>query len=420
MIVRGTYDILPAKMRLYKHICCVFDRVCRMHGYEEVMTPILEQLSLFARTLGECSDVVSKEMFVVRSEKEEDTVLRPEGTAGVMRLFLDNFLQDTPKRLCYFGPMFRYERPQKGRYRQFYQFGVECIGVDHWQADVEAIQLAWRFIQGLNLQKNVRVEVNNIGSSEERYTYQQALKAYLLPLKKDLSPETCRRLEGNVLRALDSKDAGDKLILQEAPRIKDFLGDVSRRQFEDVCSALTHLKIPFVLNDLLVRGLDYYNHSVFEFVSDDLGAQSAILGGGRYDGLAKILNDKHDVCAVGWAAGIERIAALIEGMPSFAGGGRQPVVALIVFEESCVAEAYKYGHELHAVNVPYVVVSEGTLRKKMKVAARLGASLAILFGTNEMAQGGVLVRDMQNAQEDFVLFRDMAKFVESKYHASAC
>ena len=419
MGIRGTYDVLPARMRLYRHICDVFYRVCLARGYEEVMTPILEDLALFERTLGESSDVVSKEMFVVHAQKDDVTVLRPENTAGAMRLFLENFVQETPKRLCYFGPMFRYERPQKGRYRQFYQFGVECLGVQGWCADVEAVQLAWSFMQELGIHKNVRLEINTIGDLGERAAYKKDLRAYLLPLKKYLSAESCQRLDTNVLRILDTKDASEREILAKAPRIKNYLSHEAQSQFSAIQTALTQLDIPFSCNDFLVRGLDYYNHHVFEFISDDLGAQSAVLGGGRYDGLASVLNQKHAVCAVGWAAGMERIAELVEkfAIPKC---GKPPVVALIVFKDDDIAEAYRCGRALNNVDVPYVVVGEGSLRKKMKIASRIDASFSVLFGAEEMSKGGAVVRDMQDGGETFVLLKDIAKFMEKKYRANSC
>ena len=419
MRIRGTYDVLPTKMRLYKHICGVFDRICHAHGYEEVMTPILEHIALFERTLGASSDVVSKEMFVVRSQKEEDVVLRPENTAGAMRLFLEHFLQDTPKRLCYFGPMFRYERPQQGRHRQFYQFGVECVGVSGWPVDVEVMLLAWRFIEALGIHKYVRIEVNTIGSVEERRAYKDALRAYLLPFENDLSCEARSRLDANVLRVLDTKNSADKAILLKAPRIKDYLGEISKNDFEAVCSSLKSLGMPFVCNDFLVRGLDYYNHNVFEFVSDDLGAQGAILGGGRYDGLATILNKKHDVCAVGWAAGMERIAALVEKVNPFV-CDKPASIALVVLQESDVVVAHNCGHELYCLGLPYVVLFEGALRKKMKIASRIGASFVVLFGVDEMSKGLVVVRNMQDGHEEVVPLSKVAMFMEKKYRANAC
>ena len=290
---RGTYDQLPSVRRQHASVESCARRVLSLYQFEEVSTPIFEYLDVFVRTLGETSDVVTKEMFTFRDRHEDLLALRPEGTAGVMRAVLTNQLvQSVPLKYFYTGPMFRYERPQKGRMRQFHQVGVEHIGEAHPLADAECIAMGAHFLRELNLSGTIELEVNTLGDEGSRQKYRHALVNYFSLYEQDLSPDSKERLQKNPLRILDSKDEMDQRIVQDAPKIQAFLTPEAEKFFESVLRGLEALKVPFQVNPRLVRGLDYYGHTAFEFRTSSLGAQNTVLAGGRYDGLsARMPND---------------------------------------------------------------------------------------------------------------------------------
>ena len=288
--VRGTHDILPEQERRHRLVQETARDVASRYGFAEISLPIFEFTEVFSRSIGEATDIVSKEMYTFTDRGDESITLRPEGTAGVARAFISNGLaQHLPLKFFYRGPMFRYERPQKGRQRQFHQVGIELLGVDHPQADIDVIALGAHFLEALEISAKARLELNTLGDSESRAAYRETLVAYLRQYEKNLSADSRIRLERNPLRVLDSKDKDDQKIVQDAPTIFDSLNDASKDFFKTVCQGLDALEISYTINPHLVRGLDYYGHTAFEFTTDALGAQGALVAGGRYDGLIKLM-----------------------------------------------------------------------------------------------------------------------------------
>ena len=309
--VRGTYDLYGMPKRKAKKVVEIASTEVEKYGFEEIETPIFEFTEVFARNLGDTSDIVTKEMYTFQDRGGESLTLRPEGTAGVVRAFIsEGMQQNLPVKLYYTGPMFRYERPQKGRQRQFTQFGVEMLGVETPQADVEVIAMAYNFLKKLGLTDCVVVEINSLGDQESRDQYRSKLISYLRDHLDELSTESRERLERNPLRVLDSKEECDKVVVENAPLYADSLNETSKNFFEEVLKGLDLLEIPYRVNNRLVRGLDYYSHTVFELVTDKLGAQGTVLAGGRYDGLVQEMGGGN-VPGIGWACGVERLSMLL-------------------------------------------------------------------------------------------------------------
>ncbi|MCY4414579.1 MAG: histidine--tRNA ligase [Alphaproteobacteria bacterium] len=411
----GTIDLLPSQMRLYNKICETFFAICKLYGYEEVATPILEDIRVFDRNLGLETDVVSKEMFFLEKKQDETLVLRPENTAGVMRLCQEGGLfQKLPQRLAYYGPMFRYERPQKGRYRQFHQFGVECIGVASYMADVENIQMAVHFMQEIGLAELTELEIHTLGSESERDAYKQALHDYLLPYKNELSENSVRRFDKNILRVLDSKNVHDQKILETAPVMRNFLQMESAKYFDNILESLENFGISYTVNPFLVRGLDYYNQTVFEIKTPALGAQSAVLGGGRYDGLAQQFGEKTPTPSIGWAAGMERLFLLAQEHQTLSVPPRKNIV-IIAMTEAFDQEAQKYASLLRKEGIACLTVHEGTLRKRMKIASRLEAKYTIIFAPKEMENKTAILRDMMRSEERILPLADLIITVKKHY-----
>ena len=315
---RGTQDLLPDEMRRHRMVVETARRVAERYGFAEMATPIFEFTEVFARPIGETTDIVSKEMYTFTDRGGEQVTLRPEATAGIMRAILSNGLtQQAPLKFFYSGPMFRYERPQKGRYRQFHQIDVELVGVAQPQADVEVIAAGARILDELGILSRTELELNTLGDAETRRKYRALLVDYYNQHRAALSEDSLRRLETNPLRILDSKDRGDIAVNAGAPEFHRHLNDASRAFFDGVRRGLDALGIAYKINPRLVRGLDYYTHTAFEFVTRDLGAQGTVMGGGRYDGLIELMGGPA-MPGVGWAAGIERLAMLIAEPPRLA------------------------------------------------------------------------------------------------------
>lgn len=310
--LRGTRDILPDEVGYWQLVEARAREILDRSAYREIRTPIFEQTELFARGIGEATDVVGKEMYSFPDRKGRSITLRPENTAGVVRALIEQKLYASGgvQRLWYIGPMFRYERPQAGRQRQFHQLGLEAIGSADPRADAEAIAIATEILQSLGLMQ-LRLDLNSVGNKEDRQKYRQALVEYLTPYKEELDPDSQDRLTRNPLRILDSKDKRTQEIAADAPSILDYLGPESQGHFEMVQQLLSSLNISYQLNPRLVRGLDYYTHTAFEIISDDLGAQATVCGGGRYDGLVAELGGPQTP-AVGWAMGLERLILLLQ------------------------------------------------------------------------------------------------------------
>jgi len=397
--VRGTQDLLPEVCKSFRAIDRLAFETAELYGYQEISTPIFEFSDVFHRTLGETSDAVTKETYTFRDRGNDEITLRPEGTAGIARAFISNGLQQNlPLKFYYSGPMFRYERPQKGRYRQFHQIGVECLGLDTPTADIECLALAAQLFTRLGLQDKVQLEINSLGDQESRQKHKDLLVAYLKDFATDLSPDSQTRLVKNPLRILDSKDAGDQKILSGAPLLKDCLNEKSQQFFGEVLEGLTTLNIPYLLNDRLVRGLDYYTHTVFEFTTSLLGAQSAVLAGGRYDGLIELMGGPQTP-GVGWASGIERLALLVDSaclVPS------QPVVAVIAADEGANSTCLKLTNQLRTENFHCELINGGNVGKKMKRANKIGASWALIIGESELANNQVTLKNLAKGEQTLV------------------
>ena len=343
---RGTADLLPQEMATQRYILDTARAISQRYGFAEMATPMFEFTEVFARPLGETSDVVAKETYSFTDRGGAGLTLRPEGTAGVVRALISGGLtQNLPQKFFYGGAMFRYERPQKGRMRQFHQIGVELLGVHDAVGDAEIITLGAMILAELGVAEQCVLHINTLGDAASRGAYRQALVDYLTPLRKKLSADSQRRLEANPLRILDSKDAGDRALLAEAPRLENYLNAESKAHFDSVLKFLDAEGVKYQINPHLVRGLDYYTHTSFEFITEALGAQGTVLAGGRYDGLAGMLGGA-DVAGVGWAAGIERLAMLTEApvAPSVD-------VMLIGLSDELLVRLFPLGAELRRVGL---------------------------------------------------------------------
>ncbi|MDB5406025.1 MAG: hisS [Rhodospirillales bacterium] len=397
--VRGTQDLLPLQMRRHRAVSETARVVALRYGFEEMATPIFEFTEVFQKPIGETSDIVSKEMYSFADRGGEHVTLRPENTAGVVRAVLSNGLtQAAPLKFFYSGPMFRYERPQKGRFRQFHQIGVELIGVAQPQADVEVIAAGARILDELGILGRTELELNTLGDTETRRLYREHLVAYYAGFRDKLSEDSLRRLETNPLRILDSKDPGDIAINIEAPEFHRHLNPLSTAFFDAVKRGLDALGIAYRLNPRLVRGLDYYTHTAFEFVTRDLGAQGTVMGGGRYDGLVGLMGGP-EMAGVGWAAGIERLAMLIEE-PAVA----ERPVAIIPVGEAAEPVALRLAEDLRRAGLVVDQSYSGNLGKRMKRANKVAARFAVLLGEDELARGVASLRDLDSgAQEEVPL-----------------
>jgi len=392
--VRGTQDLLPDAARRHRHIAETARDAAELYGFAEIATPIFEFTEVFSRPIGETSDIVTKEMYSFVDRGGEEITLRPENTAGVVRAVLsDGLLQSVPVKFFYTGPMFRYERPQKGRFRQFHQIGVELIGVAQPQADVEVIALGSRVLEALGIGQRVALELNTLGDLASRSAYREALVSYFSRRASELSEDSRRRLERNPMRIFDSKEESDRQVSIEAPIFDDYLNADSRDFFSLVRRGLDRLRIEYRLNSRLVRGLDYYSHTAFEFVTSDLGAQGTVIGGGRYDGLFEVMGGP-STPGVGWAAGIERLAMLIDDPPP----PRRPV-ALVPVGEAGELVALQLAEELRRAGFPVDLGYSGNLARRLRRANKIGARAAVLIGENEVERGVVALRDLDSGAQ---------------------
>jgi histidyl-tRNA synthetase len=364
------------------------------YGFQEMATPIFEFSEVFSRPLGESSDNVTKENYSFADRGGEILTLRPENTAGVVRAMISGGLtQSLPLKYFYAGPMFRYERPQKGRMRQFHQVGIEYLGPDDSLADAEIIACGARFLASLGVLDDCELHLNSLGDSDSRAAYRAALIAYLETFADQLSDDSKTRLAVNPLRILDSKDAGDRAILQDAPRLQDYLNDVSKAHFADLTAALDSAGVAWVFDPLLVRGLDYYCHTAFEFVTTSLGAQGTVLGGGRYDGLAEMLGGPK-VAGVGWAAGVERLAMLVE-----TASVNNPKVAILTADDGARQAAFRLAEQLRDAGIDIDLPTSGAMGKKLKKADKAGIWTAVIMGSDELAKNTVQLRNLRDGSQ---------------------
>ncbi len=377
--VRGVHDLLPNELHKHNIVINAGLEISDKYNYSQIETPIFEFSEVFTKPLGMSSDIVTKENYIFKDRSEDELMLRPEGTSGVVRAFLNaGLVQDVPQRFSYYGPMFRYERPQKGRLRQFKQIGVECLGLSSSMADIEVISLGHDFLNKLDLLDKINLTINTLGDFESRQKYRDALINYLKGYQTKLSKDSIRRLSINPLRILDSKDPDDQKIIKHSPNILDFLNFESKIRFEEICKGLDHLNIKYNIDKNLVRGLDYYCHTAFEFVTNELGTQGTVLAGGRYDGLSKMLGGS-DIPGVGWAAGIERLSLMISS--EFV---KQTDVVLMGQAESFNYLLLPIMKKLIQEGIKSEIIYTGNFSKKFKRANKINASYAIILGEEEI------------------------------------
>lgn len=395
--VRGTHDILPDDFARFRHVVDTARQAASLFGYREMATPIFEFTDVFARSMGETSDAVSKEMYSINDRGGENLALRPEYTAGICRAFISNGLQqNVPFKAFAWGPMFRYERPQKGRQRQFHQIDIEVIGAAEPQADVEVIALGAEILCRLGILDKCTLELNTLGDPESRVGYRDALVKYFSGYADQLSEDSRKRLEKNPLRILDSKDEGDRRLVANAPLIHDYLTPAASDFFKALQDGLAASDVPFTVSPRLVRGLDYYTHTAFEFVTTHLGSQGAVIAGGRYDGLIEQLGGK-PTPGIGWAGGIERLVLLSDPQPAV-----PRIVAVIPIGAAAEAEAVTLAGELRRADIAVELAYGGNAGKRFKRADRLGCHAAVVIGDDELARGVVKLKDLKSGEEAVV------------------
>lgn len=398
--IRGMHDILPEAIGPWQWVENQIRVLCHSFGYDEIRFPIVEPTELFARTIGENTDIVEKEMYTFADRNGDSLTLRPEGTAPCVRAGIQNgLLHNQTQRLWYMGPMFRHERPQKGRTRQFHQFGVEAFGLPGSDTDVEIIVMAYELFKQLGIEQKLRLELNTLGLPEERAKYREALVAHFEAHPDKLDEESQKRLKTNPLRILDTKNPDLKPLVDSAPNLMDFLGEESIAHFERVCELLKELKIPHRVNKHLVRGLDYYTHTVFEWITDDLGAQGTVCGGGRYNVLVELLGGKA-TAGVGFALGFERLIELVNQAATTL--PVKPHLCVMALDEKATAPCFSIAQRLRNA-LPGLRVEQilggGSIKSLFKRADKSGAEFAVIIGEEELAQEMVALKSLRDNLE---------------------
>ncbi|WP_133406007.1 histidine--tRNA ligase [Parashewanella tropica] len=414
--IRGMNDILPTQTPLWQKLESILRASVASYGYTELRTPIVESTDLFKRSIGEVTDIVEKEMYTFADNNGDSLTLRPEGTASTVRAGNQHgLLYNQEQRLWYMGPMFRHERPQKGRYRQFHQFGVEVYGIGSADADAEVLMLSARLWETLGIKEHVSLEINTLGDSEERAAYRDALIAFLEKHIDVLDEDAKRRMYSNPLRVLDTKNPDVQAVLVDAPELMDYLGEESKQHFSQLCELLDAVGIQYTVNPRLVRGLDYYNRTVFEWVTTSLGAQGTVLAGGRYDGLVGQLGGKASP-AVGFAMGIERIILLLQELGLDQDVAPAVDVYVTAMGAGCYPQAVQIAENLREALPSLRVMSHcggGNFKKQMKRADKSGAQFALIIGENELANNEVGVKDLRGGNEQQMVARDqLAAFLK--------
>jgi histidyl-tRNA synthetase len=411
--IRGMNDCLPTQSPLWQKVESAVKSVVSAYGYNEVRMPIVEETNLFSRAVGEETDVVSKEMYTFDDRNGDSLTLRPEGTAGCVRSCIQNSLINRDEqRLWYMGPMFRHERPQKGRYRQFHQCGVEVFGLDGPDVDAELIMMTARLWRELGIDKHVRLELNSIGSQEDRVSYRTALVAFLEQHIDVLDDDCKRRMHTNPLRVLDTKNPDVQAILGDAPRLSEYLGEDSKQHFAGLCELLDAVGIEYQVNERLVRGLDYYNRTVFEWITDSLGAQGTVCGGGRYDGLVEQLGGKA-TNAVGFAMGLERLVLMMETL-ELTEVRRSVDVYMVAAGEGTMIAGMQLANQLRDTVKGVRVMNHfggGSFKKQFKRADKVGAVVALVLGENEVADNTVVLKDLVGGVQETVSQTEVAEKV---------
>ncbi|MDA1172981.1 MAG: histidine--tRNA ligase [Chloroflexi bacterium] len=396
---RGTADILPEDQPLWSFTAATVTQAAHVHGYRRIDTPIFEETGLFLRTVGEETDIVQKEMYSFDDRGGTNITLRPEGTAAVCRAYLESGMhnQAQPVRLFYLCPMFRYDRPQAGRFRQFHQFGVEAIGDTNAAVDLEVIQLAMDTMRRLGL-GGMKLLLNNIGDAVDRPRFMDALQEHFRPHIAPLGKDDRRRFDTSPLRLLDSKELARESFMNDAPKSTDFLGDEAQAHWDELLAYLDDLKIPYVLDSKLVRGLDYYTRTVFEVHPDREGSQSAVCAGGRYDGLIEQLGGK-PTPGIGFAAGIERLILNLREQGATAGIVPPAPIVIAYSGAEAKTKAVVIATELRAADVTAVLAPERSMKAQMRYASSVGARKVVILGPKELEAGVATVRDMETAEQ---------------------
>jgi histidyl-tRNA synthetase len=406
--IRGTQDIWGEEADRFHAVVAAFDKVRRLYGFGRIEVPIFESTQVFARSIGETTDIVSKEMYSFEDRGGDSLTLRPEFTAGICRAYLsEGWQQHVPMKVATHGPAFRYERPQKGRYRQFHQLDAEIIGSDSPLADVELLVMADQLLRELGLSEGTTLQLNTLGDAETRDSWRAALVAHFEAHRGDLSEDSLTRLAKNPMRILDSKDPRDRPAADSAPDIDDFLTGEARSFFDQVTAGLDAAGVGWTRNARLVRGLDYYRHTAFEFVTDRLGAQGTVLAGGRYDGLIEALGGPHTP-AIGWAAGIERLAMMIEApLPAVVDA------TLVPLGEQAEAAATGIIAQLRRAGLACDMAYRGNMKKRMQRANSSGARFAIIFGDDELARGEAALKDLTSGEQSSVAIKALAEALKA-------
>ncbi|WP_220471022.1 histidine--tRNA ligase [Legionella sp. PC997] len=411
-------DILPETTAFWRSIEQIFVKVLSSYGYQEIRFPLIESTQLFKRTIGEVTDIVEKEMYTFNDLNGDSITLRPEGTAGCVRACLQNgLLHNQQQKLWYMGPMFRHERPQKGRYRQFNQLGVEAFGMPGAMVELELISICRKFWEQLGFADSVQLQINTLGELTERQRYRKVLVEYLTDHEQQLDEDSKRRLTRNPLRILDSKNPEMQELLSNAPKLIDVLDEQSREHFQSFCDGLDQLKVPYTVNPVLVRGLDYYGHTVFEWVTDKLGSQATVCAGGRYDILVEQLGG-NPTPAVGFALGIERIYLLMETLSVLKQDNKKNALYIIATNEDAVVKALVISESIRT-KYPEIEVSVntagGSFKSQFKKADKSGARLALILGEDELATKQISIKDLRNETEQITVDQNMLNQVLKDY-----
>lgn len=415
---KGTKDILPEESCKFQYVEDVLRRLSKNFNFHELRTPTFEHTELFSRGVGDTTDVVTKEMYTFTDKGDRSITLRPEGTAGIARSFIENGLYSAtlPQKLYYIISCFRYEKPQAGRLREFHQYGVEMMGTDTPSADAEAIMLADSIFEEFGLKDQITLNLNNIGCKKCRGEYNKKLKDFLFE-KKDELCETCKeRAEKNPMRTFDCKSPVCKEALKDAPRVFDCVCEDCKTHFDKVTKILDSVGIEYKIDKSIVRGLDYYSKTVFEFVSDGIGAQGTVLGGGRYDGLIGEIGG-NDEAGIGFAMGLERLLLLLSEKESFDVKPSNPQIMLVPVDDEARIEAYKLLNELRKNNIPSEIdVNERSVKAQMKYANKLNAQYTAVLGEDEIKSKTMKLKCMENGEITEMSFSDLVKYMEEKYN----
>jgi histidyl-tRNA synthetase len=415
--IRGMNDLVPESSYKWQFVENAFKKLIASYGYQEIRMPIVEKTELFKRTIGEVTDIVEKEMYTFEDRNGDSLTLRPEGTASCVRACIENSLiYNQQQRLWYNGPMFRHERPQKGRYRQFFQFGVEVFGITGPDIDAELISITHKLWKQLGIDKDVTLQINSLGTSASRVKYRKVLVDYFTKHQEQLDTDSQRRLLSNPMRILDSKNPDLQLLIEAAPKLYDFLDTESRTHFDALCIYLDSLRIPYQINKRLVRGLDYYSKTVFEWVTDKLGAQGTICAGGRYDSLVAQIGGR-DTPAVGFALGLERLIALISD-EKILKSEFLPEIYMILAGDSAQKSGIMLSEKLRN-SVPDLRLllhcGGGSFKSQMKKADKSGASIALIIGEDEIAKNEVTVKFLrEDIPQEAIKFEQLSDFLINK------